>query len=188
MKALTASNPLVGLWSLPPSDKLRALRAIFLAQLQSRQQIKPYQQLRYWSNVPFRHGPTDVVQYSATPSPENPAHPLNKSNPKALQNELLRHLTEDDKMSSFDFGAQFLDPRRMTYWGKHYDASFWTENASVRWKESEAPFHTWLASPCCPSTQLSRTRGRRKASFRRDWQLHDRQYSCRQHQPRPLEG
>jgi hypothetical protein len=155
MKALTASNPLVGLWSLPPSDKLRALRAIFLAQLQSRQQIKPYQQLRYWSNVPFRHGPTDVVQYSATPSPENPAHPLNKSNPKALQNELLRHLTEDDKMSSFDFGAQFLDPRRMTYWGKHYDASFWTENASVRWKESEAPFHTMARLTLLPQSQLS---------------------------------
>jgi hypothetical protein len=44
-------------------------------------------------------------------------------------------------MSSFDFGIQFLDTDRMTYWGKHHDADFWTENASVEWKESEAPFH-----------------------------------------------
>jgi hypothetical protein len=38
--------------------------------------------------------------------------------------------------------VQFLDTARMTYWGKHRDANFWTENASVEWKESEAPFHT----------------------------------------------
>jgi hypothetical protein len=44
-------------------------------------------------------------------------------------------------MSSFDFGVQFLDPERMTYWGKHRDANFWIENASVEWKELEAPFH-----------------------------------------------
>jgi hypothetical protein len=30
----------------------------------------------------------------------------------------------------------------MTYWGKRYDANFWIENASVKWKETEAPFHT----------------------------------------------
>ena len=29
----------------------------------------------------------------------------------------------------------------MTYWGKHHDANFWIENASVEWKEAEAPFH-----------------------------------------------
>ena len=37
-------------------------------QMQASQKIRPYQQLRYWSNVPFRHGPVDVVQYSAIPS------------------------------------------------------------------------------------------------------------------------
>jgi hypothetical protein len=45
-------------------------------------------------------------------------------------------------MSSFDFGVQFLDTDKMTYWGKQYDASFWTENASLKWNETEAPFHT----------------------------------------------
>jgi hypothetical protein len=45
-------------------------------------------------------------------------------------------------MSSFDFGVQLLDPDRMTYWGKRQDTNFWIENASVKWNEAEAPFHT----------------------------------------------
>jgi hypothetical protein len=135
MKLLTASNPAVGMWSLPFKDKLRVLRTLTLAELQARQAIKPYQQLRYWSTVPFRHGQVDVVKYSATPWPDNPALPLQRSNPKGLQDELIRHLREDGKMSSFDFGIQFLDVGRMTYWGKHLDADFWIENASIEWNE-----------------------------------------------------
>jgi hypothetical protein len=142
MKLLTASKPAAGLWSLPNKDKLRVLRTLVLAQVQARQKIKPYQQLRYWSTVPFRHGPADVVKHSATPSPHNPARLPQKSNPKGLQDELVRHLKEDGKMSSFDFGVQFLDTDKMTYWGKHRDANFWIENASVEWHEAEAPFHT----------------------------------------------
>ena len=67
---------------------------------------------------------------------------LQSSNRNGLQDELIRHLNEDSKMSSFDFGVQFLDPDRMTYWGKHYDAKFWIENASIEWNEAETPFHT----------------------------------------------
>jgi hypothetical protein len=155
MKVLTASSPAAGLWSLPLKDKLRVLRTYTLAELQSRQSIKPYQQLRYWSTVPFRHGPSDVVKHSATPSPDNPAHPLQKSNPKGLQDELARHLNEDNKMSSFDFGVQFLDVQRMTYWGKRHDANFWIENASLVWKEAEAPFHTIGRLTLLPKSQLS---------------------------------
>jgi len=142
MKLLTASNPAAGLWSLPFKDKLRVLRTLSLVQVQAHQKIKPYQQLRYWSTVPFRHGPTDVVKHSATPSPNNPAHPLQRSNPNGLQDELIRHLRDDSKISSFDFGVQFLDPGRMTYWNKRRDANFWIENASIEWNEVEAPFHT----------------------------------------------
>jgi hypothetical protein len=142
MKVLTASNPAVGLWSLAFKDKLRVLRTLMLAQLQAHQKIRPYQQLRYWSTVPYRHGPTDVVKHSATPSPDNPAAPLQRRNPNGLQDELVRHVNEDSKMSAFDFGLQFLDTDRMTYWGKHQDANFWIENASVAWNEAEAPFHT----------------------------------------------
>jgi hypothetical protein len=155
MKVLTASRPAAVLWSLPFKDKLRVLRTLTLATLQSRQTIKPYQQLRYWSTVPFRHGPSDVVKHSATPSPDNPAHPLQKSNPKGLQDELARHLNEDNKMSSFDFGVQFLDVQRMTYWGKRHDANFWIENASLVWKEAEAPFHTIGRLTLLPKSQLS---------------------------------
>jgi hypothetical protein len=141
-KVLTASNPVAGLWSLPFNDKLRALRTLTLVQCQTHQKIKPDQQLRYWSNVPFRHGPSDVVKQSATPARGNLAHPLRRNNPNALQDELLRHVQEDDRMSSFDFGLQLLNPERMSYWGKRQDASLWIENASLEWKEAEAPFHT----------------------------------------------
>jgi hypothetical protein len=142
MKVLTASNPAAALWSLPFEDKLRVIRILSLVQIQAHQKIRPYQHLRYWSNVPFRHGPNDVVKHSAIPLSDNPGRPLQKSNPNALQDELTRHLKEDGRMSGFDFGLQFLDPGRMTYWGKRYDADFWTENASLKWNESEAPFHT----------------------------------------------
>ena len=80
MKLLTASNPVTGLWSLPFKDKLRVIRTLALVQVQAHQKIKPYQQLRYWSTVPFRHGPDDVVKHSATPSTDNPARPLDRSN------------------------------------------------------------------------------------------------------------
>jgi hypothetical protein len=154
MNLLTASNPAVGMWSLPFKDKLRALRAIALVQAQLHQKIKPYQQLRYGSNTPFRHGPIDVVKYSATPLPDNSAHPLQRHNPNALQDEIVRHVNEDGKMSGFDFGVQFLDADRMTYWGTHQEASFWTENASIVWKETETPFHTVARLTLLPKSQL----------------------------------
>ena len=142
MKLLTASNPAAGLWSLSFKDKLRVMRTLTLAQVQAHQTIRPYQNLRYWSNVPFRHGPIDVVKHSATPFPDNPARPLERKNPNALQDELVRHLNEDGKMSGFDFGLQLLDADRMRYWGKRLNPNFWIENASVKWNETEAPFHT----------------------------------------------
>jgi hypothetical protein len=155
IKVLTASNPAAGLWSLPFKDKLKVVRTLALAELQARQKIRPYQQLRYWSTVPFRHGPDDVVKFSAIPSPENAAHPLQKSNPKGLQDELVRHIREDDRMSSFDFAVQFLDTGKMKYWGKPRDASFWTENASVDWSEAEAPFHSVARLTLLRNSQLS---------------------------------
>jgi hypothetical protein len=154
MKLLTASSPAAGLWSLPGKDKLRVLRTLVLVQIQAHQKIEPYQKLRYGSNVPFRHGPTDVVKYSATPLADNPARPLQKSNPNALQDELVRHLKEDGRMSGFDFGVQFLDASRMTYWGKRQDTNFWTENASIKWNEVEAPFHTIARLTLLRNSQL----------------------------------
>lgn len=155
MKLLTASSPAKVLWSLSGRDKLRVARTLALARLQARRPRKPYQQLRYWSTVPFRHGPVDVVKQSATPSPDNPARSLPRTNPDALQDELVRHLEEDSTMSSFDFGLQFLNSGKMTYWGKRRDASFWIENASVAWKEAQAPFHTVARLTLMPKSQLS---------------------------------
>jgi hypothetical protein len=155
ISVLTASNPVRALWSLPFRDKLRVARTLALAEMQTRQAIKPYQQLRYWSTVPFRHGPTDVVKFSAIPLPDNPAQPLQRSNPKGLQDELIRHLREDGRMSGFNFAVQFLDAEKMTYWGKHCDANFWIENASVEWKEAEAPFHTVARLTLLRNSQLS---------------------------------
>ena len=154
MKLLTASNPAAGLWSLPFKDKLRVLRTLALVQVQAHQRIRPYQQLRYGSNVPFRHGARDIVKYSATPFSDNPARALQRGNPNALQDELVRHLKEDGKTSGFDFGVQFLDADKMTYWGKRYDANFWIENASLDWKEAEAPFHTIARLTLMPKSEL----------------------------------
>ena len=155
IKVLTASNPVAGLWSLPFQDKLKVVRTLALAELQARQPIKPYQQLRYWSTVPFRHGPDDVAKFSAIPSPDNSARPLQKGNPKGLQDELVRHLGEDSQMSRFDFGVQLLDTSRMTYWGRPHDAAFWIENASVEWNEAEAPFHVVARLTLLRGSQLS---------------------------------
>jgi hypothetical protein len=155
IKVLTASNPVAGLWSLPFKDKLKVVRTLALAELQARQTIKPYQQLRYWSTVPFRHGPDDVAKFSAIPSPNNSARPLQKSNPKGLQDELVRHLKEDGQMSWFDFAVQFLDIGKMTYWGKTRGTNFWIENASVEWSEAEAPFHTIGRLTLLKNSQLS---------------------------------
>lgn len=94
------------------------------------------------------------MKYSATPFTDNPARPLQKSNPKGLQDELIRHLNEDDKMSGFDVAVQFLDVVRMTYWGKHRDANFWIENASIEWNEAEAPFHTVARLTLLPNSRL----------------------------------
>ena len=58
-------------------------------------------------------------------------------------------------MSAFDFGIQFLDVDRMTYWRKRRNADFWIENASVEWNEIEAPFHTVARLTLLPCSRLS---------------------------------
>jgi hypothetical protein len=105
--------------------------------------------------VPFRHGPTEIVKYCATPSAGNSARALRKDNPNALQDELIRHLNDDTQLSCFDFGLQFLDTEKMTSWGRRQDSSFWIENASIEWNEAQAPFHTVARLTLLPRSQLS---------------------------------
>jgi hypothetical protein len=67
---------------------------------------------------------------------------------------MIRHLRDDRTMGCFDFGIQFLDPDRMTYWGTHRDASFWIENANVESSEAEASFHTVARLTLLPRSRL----------------------------------
>jgi hypothetical protein len=157
IKVVTAPTMAAGVWSLPFKDKLSFARTAVLGQRQEHQSMLPYQRRRYWSTVPFRHGPSDVIKYSATPCAGNPAGDLARYDPNTLQDELVRHLETDSAMSCFEFGLQFLDTQAMTYWGRRRDANFWIENASVEWKESQAPFHTVARLTLVPKSEIPAT-------------------------------
>ena len=154
MKVFGAPSQTIALGSLPFRDQLIFARTMVEVTQQKRQPVRPYQQLRYWSAAPFRHGSEDVVKYSASPAVANPARALEKRNPNALRDELIRHLNEDVTMSSFDFGLQFLDTDNMTYQGKRRDADFWIENAAVEWPEAQVPFHTVARLTLLSKSQL----------------------------------
>jgi len=140
---LAARSRAAALASLNHHDRTVYVRTRAAVKQQQRdQRVRPYQQLRYWSNVPFRHGADDVVKYSASPLAANLARPLEVGNPRALQHELVRHVTDDETMSAFDIAVQFLDVERMRLRLERRDAEFWIEHASVEWPEKEAPFHT----------------------------------------------
>ena len=143
MKVLSAAKgveQLKAIWSLSIPDLFAFLGAAVRGAIQQHGKTRAYQQMRYWSTVPFRNGPFEAVKYTAIPSDKNPAHELGEG-PNDLQDELIRHLNEDERMSSFDFALQLLDSERMTRWGFRRSASFWVENASVEWKESQAPYY-----------------------------------------------
>src|SRR5918993_729086 len=131
---------LQALRSLTWSDVGSLLRTMWLGRMQQRGTPRlPYQQLRFWSTVPFLFGDTDAVKFSAIPD-DNPARPL-QAGPNRLHEELSRHVNEDERMSEFAFGVQILDPVKMTHGGRNREPEFWVENAAVEWNEQEAPFH-----------------------------------------------
>ena len=153
-QARSKSGLLRALWSLSLKDIVGVLRTIRLAASQQRKPSKAYQQDRYWSNVPFRHGASEAVKYTLIPSPGNPGRPL-QDGPNVLRDELVRHVNDDAQMSSFDFAVQLLDTERMTYRGRRRSADFWVENASVDWKEEEAPFHVIGRLTLAPKSVLT---------------------------------
>ena len=108
---------------------------------QERGPVRPYQQTRYWSNVPFLHGQDEAVKFSLIPAPDNGGQPIGKGQ-FVLRDELARHLTSDPAPASFDFAIQLLEPSRMTANGQTRDPAYWVENASVEWPEAQAPFYT----------------------------------------------
>jgi processive rubber oxygenase RoxA-like protein len=140
-RVVTAPTMGKGFRALSFKDKMGFIRTAVLGARQERPATVAYQQTSYWSTVPFHHGPGEVAKYAATACAGNYATPLS-TGINCLQDELARHLNEDLQMSSFDFGIQLLDADRMTYWGRRRRPSFWIENASVEWKESQARFHT----------------------------------------------
>jgi hypothetical protein len=142
-----------GFRALRMKDKLCFIRTAVLGARQQRPARVAYQQDSYWSTVPFHHGPADVVKYGASACAGNSAMPLG-AGPNCLQDELTRHVTQDGQMSCFDFALQLLEPERMTYWGRRRPATFWIENASVLWKESQSPFHVVARLTLVPNSVL----------------------------------
>ena len=62
------------LWSFTLKDHYRFMQTAVLGILQQRQTpLIAYQQLTYWSTVPFRFGRSDAIQYAATANPSNPS-------------------------------------------------------------------------------------------------------------------
>ena len=139
--------------TLPLRDQIGLLQTAVRGASEKRDSVRPYQQMRYWSSVPFQHGATDAVKYSAIPDAGNPARPLQQG-PNLLRDELVRHLNEDSRMAAFDVVLQLLDVERMTCKGARKDAAFWIENAAVEWKEAEAPFHVVGRLTLVPKSQF----------------------------------
>ena len=146
---------LKALWSLSLREFLGLLRTAYLGIGQQRSTpYAGYEEQRYWSTVPFRHGPSDAAKYSATPNPSNPqATP--SDNPNWLQNAVQDHVTAQGRKSEWDFGVQLLDAATMTHRGRKRDASFWVENAAIEWNEDQAPFHTVARLRLLPASVLT---------------------------------
>ncbi len=143
MRMRARASGLGQLWEflkLPWRDKRAILRIAKLGKAQQGQPLRPYQQTRFWSNVPFLHGEDEAIKYSAIPRLANAARFDGKS-ANVLRDELARHLSQDPEPASFDFALQLLDAGRMTHDGKTGTPQFWVENAVPEWKEAEAPFH-----------------------------------------------
>ena len=79
---------------------------------QFKNSVHPYQRFRYFSGVPFRHGPSEAVKYCLNSRHDNPAPRLEHER-NMLRDELVRHVETDKRMSEFDFGIQFLDSDAM---------------------------------------------------------------------------
>ena len=157
---VTAPTMLRGWLSLSFRDKMGFLRTAVIGAMQSKPATVAFQQMDYWSTVPYHHGPADVIKYGAFACPGNYAQPLSTSI-NCLQDELARHVNNDLQMSCFDVGLQLLDADAMTYLGRSRTPTFWIENATVRWKESQAPFHivgrlTLVAKSVFPAEAVSK--------------------------------
>ena len=78
----------------------------------------PTRSRRYWSTVPFRHGPTEVIKYSLTPCAGNPAGDLesHRSRHAAGRAGASPRGRQPDEL--FRLRAAVARHQAMTYWGQ----------------------------------------------------------------------
>lgn len=124
------------------SGVLDAKNAISLGSIQKKPAKTSYQNLRYWSGVPFLLG-ENAIKYSLTPCEGNVKHNLDTKDPNTLKNELLRHLKSNESAACFYFQVQPLNENVLTDDdGNYYLAHEWVENATWEWSEKQMPFIT----------------------------------------------
>ena len=101
-------------------------RQAFILYQASRQDVANPLTTRFWSSVPFKHGPA-AIKYSATPCDgEQKGKP--GSSPNFLREAMVAYLNERE--ACFDFAVQFqTDPVKMPI-----------EDPSIDWDERASPF------------------------------------------------
>jgi len=63
LSAGTGADKLKAIWSLSLMDFFRFAKAAVIGAMQTHGKTRAYQQMRYWSTVPFRNGPFEAVKY-----------------------------------------------------------------------------------------------------------------------------
>lgn len=155
LSAVGLKGKLKALWALPLMDLLGLMATLGRAVKQQRGTPKrAYQQLRYWSTVPFRQGTDDAVKYSLTANANNTGE-VDWNHPNGLREDLKRHVNHDKQMAEFEFGLQLLDTDAMTRRWRKRSAEYWIENAAVEWNEDQAPFHTVARLRLLPNSVLT---------------------------------
>ncbi len=149
---------LLGPLSLSLSEDALVAEALALGFVQQHQPLQPFQKMRYWSTVPFRHGANDVIKYSAIPCEQNPEGEITDSADSLIDN-VLAVTNSRNRKSCFDFAVQFLDAENMrTFWlGQQLSATEWIEDASLTWNEDQAPFHVVGRLTLTPDSKISDT-------------------------------
>ena len=155
LMTLARKGKFAGAWEIGFKRVLAAKRAVELGADQQRPLYAAYQNMRYWSSVPFKYGPDQAIKYSFKPCQSgNLSKPLT-ADPNTLSLELARHLSSDETMACFDFQVQVLDEEKMTnHWGKKFSRQDWIENATWEWNEQQAPFVTIARLTLLPNSLL----------------------------------
>ncbi len=112
----------------PFDSHLKSLWIVF----QARERHLSPLDIRYWSTVPFRHGPADgpAVKYSVTPCSDYKTAAAVEPGENQLRSAVATHLRQAPACLHFGIQAR-TDPESMPI-----------EDASVIWDEDDSPFVT----------------------------------------------